>query len=348
MPLPVSTLAAVGIQVAAFLRLAMNAAANGIDVRVGNPASVDTEREQHQLNLFFYRLEPSAFQAEGHPNDPRRMRLFCLVTPFGIEEAAGADETVSAGENDLRLLGEVLRVLHEQPILPALDANGVAVRLQAVLMPMTDEQLNQVWSTQGDTAYRPSVVYEFALFPVVPSVPRQGAFRVGAVGLEARAAGNRFTQFAGVIQGPRVPLAVVDTRDPAWAPMLAWLQGDVAVRTLALDVSAPDFAGLELPLWIAGAPGAPVSLHWEQWSNGFVPVGAAIPATAHTSSIDAEHPPGAGPAFPLLLALPVQLPAGVNAAQLLLYAERDVNGIGMAPRRVRSEPLLVTLFRGAP
>ncbi len=347
MALPTSTLSTVANQVASFLRDSLDAANNNIDVRIGNPA-LPGDDGQHRLNLFFYRMEPSAFQAEGHPNDPYRMRLFCLITPFAIEDAEDADATIGAGENDLRLLGAVLRVFHEQPILAAVQAAAIPVRMQAVLLPMTDEQLNQVWSTQGDTAYRTSVVYEFSLFPVVPLERRPGALRVGALGLEARASDDRSTRFSGQVRAPVVPLTFVDVRDVAWTPLLAWFDGGLPLRTIAIDSDDPANAAFAAGLWIAGEPGVAVNLRWERWRDGFEPIGAVIAANVHTNAIDPDVPPTALANFPSSLDMPVQLAAGESSLQLLLYAERDVLRIDGSVQRVRSQPLLLTLYRGAP
>jgi hypothetical protein len=40
------------------------------------------------------------------------MRLYCLISAFGAPL-----DNVSAGENELRVLGEVMRLFHESPVL---------------------------------------------------------------------------------------------------------------------------------------------------------------------------------------------------------------------------------------
>ena len=64
-------------------------------------------------------MEPTGFTFGLDPGESWLLRLHCLITPFGA-----AESPVSSGENDLRLLGEVLRVFHEKPVLPALDLGG--------------------------------------------------------------------------------------------------------------------------------------------------------------------------------------------------------------------------------
>ncbi len=103
------------------------------------------------------------------------------------------------------MLGEVIRIFREQPVLTAIAVGGEQVRLQVVFSPVTDEQINQVWSTQGDATYRPSVIYEMVLAPIIPSQQRIEPPLVGALGNQAfasmaqRHAGFGTTQVLGAI-----------------------------------------------------------------------------------------------------------------------------------------------------
>ena len=62
-----------------------------------------------------------------------------------------------------------------------------------------DEQINQIWSTQGDTVYRPSLVYEITLAPVDPETPAAQPPRVASLG--ALAGGGLFK----TVQAPFTP-----------------------------------------------------------------------------------------------------------------------------------------------
>ena len=168
MPVPVSTLSQVCDNLRDVIRTGIDAATRDIEVTIGAPAvlgALDGATEHH-LNLFFYRFEPSGFEPGTHPELPWRVRMFCMITPFAINETV-AGGTVSAGENDMRILGDTMRVLHEAPILDPITVGGIDVRTRVVFMSTTDEQINQIWSTQGDTHYRPSAVYELSLTPIV-------------------------------------------------------------------------------------------------------------------------------------------------------------------------------------
>lgn len=344
MPLPESSLSIICSSISQFVGSSLNAAANNITVSIGAPAEVADEDEDHRLNLFFYRFEPGGFDSDAHPNDPWRVRLFCLITAFGILE-----DGIPAGENDLRLLGEVLRIFRETPVLGAVTVNGEQVRLQVVFSPATDEQINQVWSTQGDTTYRPSVIYEMALAPIMPSTLRVEPAVVGAIGSQALPGrSGRFAAFSGTALAPRAPFHAVDIDNPQWAPVLCWLYLGECAHTLSFDVDSAEFGTFTPQVWLAGDPAQSVNLIWEIWdSSGWRSVGTPLAATPFSTAIDPANIPAAVPGtFPLNLALPVSIPAGENAAQGLLHATRSVTLVpGQPPVAVRSNPLLISLYR---
>jgi hypothetical protein len=164
MPLPLSSLSRVCRYVADFVGTELEASTHSVRVLIGSPAEAAKDAEtEHRINLFFYLVEPSGFTFGIDPGEGWLLRLHCLITAFGA-----AESPVSSGENDLRLLGEVLRVFHERPVLPVLDIDGHTVRMQVVFEPLTLDRINHLWATQGDVTYRPSVGYEMSLLPVYP------------------------------------------------------------------------------------------------------------------------------------------------------------------------------------
>jgi hypothetical protein len=166
MALPRSSLSQVCKAVADFISNGIHASAHSIRVMIGNPAAAvpaQTDND-HRVNLFFYRIEPAGLFTGESTGDPWWVRLHCLITGFGVLE-----DQISAGENDMRLMGEVMRVLHEAPVMPTLVVDDEEFRLQAVFLPLSIDDLNKIWSTQSDASYRPSIAYEFALAPIVPS-----------------------------------------------------------------------------------------------------------------------------------------------------------------------------------
>ena len=325
-----------------FVRIGLNAAANNINMFMGAPSQVPDDDDDHRVNLFFYRFEPSGFQSSAYPDDPWRVRIFCMITVFGVSA-----DGVTAGENELRMLGEILRLFRETPVTGEQVIQGQSIRLQAVFSPATDEQVNQIWSTQGDTSYRPSVIYEMALAPIMPTDIRPEPPRVGAVGHEATTY-DPFAAFSGTVQGPPVPRRSITVADPVWQPYVCWVHEGQCAFTLSFDIETPDFAAFTPLVWIAGDPGTARELVWEVWdASGWRSEGAPVPATAYTQTLDPDDIPAPVPAtFPVELALPFEIPVGETSAQGLVYAVRSVTLIeGNDPVEVRSNPLLLSLYR---
>ena len=298
-------------------------------------ASASAGDSDHRLNLFFFRFEPAGFFPDTLPGETGWLRAFCLVTPF----AAGED-SVGAGENDLRLIGETIRVFQEKPVF-LLQVDDQDYHLQVVFQPLGLDQLNQLWSTQGDTVYRPSALYEISLAPVIPETPAVPAPLTGGIGFEARAV---MARQAAAVAGrtpevhPMTPaIALAD-----WAPAVALVDQGNCALSLAFALGSPELATFKAHVWIAGKPGEPVALRWETWDaiGGWQNVEPPIAATVSSPAID---PDAAADAVTVALALPFTDHVG----QLLLYAERNyTRASDDAALGVRSNPLLISLFEG--
>lgn len=338
MALPASSLSQICRSVADFVSNRLEAAQRNIQVRIGSPASAapaqgDTE---HRVNLFFYRVEPNGFGPSAAPDETWLLRLSCLVTVFGVDE-----DQVSAGENDLRLLGGVLSAFHERPILDPVAVNGITVRAQMVFQPLGVEDLNHIWATQGDVAYRPSAAYEMALVPILPRTPRIGGPLVGALGVETRASmDRRHDPFAGAAAPPPVAAREVNLRLEGWAPRLCFVAGGACVESVSFAVGSPELAAFDPRVWVAGEDGAAVRLRWEIWDaqDGWRPGGADVDTTATGPRLDPDEAAAA-------TTVAVVLPFDDHAGQAVLYGERTFNRAADGVQvTVRSNPLLVNLF----
>ncbi len=316
----------------------IQATTHAIKIYMGAPADISKKTDENRLNLFFYRFEPSGFQSDAHPNDPWRIRMFCMITCMA---ETGEDQ----GRDDIRLLGLVLSYLHESPVLPALTIGEETVRLQAIFAPATDEQINQIWATQGDLTFRPSVIYEIALVPVMPENLRGEPPRVGFTGLETTALmRGRYDPFAGTIYSPGVNTETVNPLNPAWAPIVCWVVSGECQTSVSIDVDVMDPATVMPEIWIAGRSGESVNIEWQIWesSRWSSQIGPTI--TISSAAINPDQIPVGLPT----LALPTLNTVDQDRWQLLLFATRNDQAYPGGPTLVlRSNPLLMSLYRGS-
>jgi hypothetical protein len=363
-----------------------------VTVSIGAPgANLAAVNNRNTLNLFFYRFEPFGFAAAAQPGDVQWMRVFCVITAFGIDEDVDNDQTVdfSAGFNELRMLSQVMRLFQEQPVmLIEGDDPGELWHTQFIPHPLADEQINQIWSTQGDTIYRPSVVYEIALAPIEPQRPSSQAARVASVGSYADSdmrrrnspwPAGRETLF------PQVPSVNVDSSNPQWAPAMVMVSGAAGDRqaSLTLHLEVPvgggglaDFGSFpSVDIWIAGDPALVGDLTLvgqllqnpdaDRSSGRWVEIAPVPNLSADATGLDVENLPEPAPApsataFTLTQAHWSGIDNRNHSWQLQLFVERH---IGYQPDtgqwvvlpngategiRIRSNPLLITLTREAP
>ncbi|MCX6629705.1 MAG: Pvc16 family protein [Candidatus Solibacter sp.] len=336
MPVPVSSLSQICREVVTFVGAQLDATALSIRVLLGTPADAAKEdNTTHRLNLLFYRFEPSPVQAGLQPGDVWQLRLYCLITPFAVKEGL-----VGAGEMDLRLLGEVLRLFHEQPILAPATIDGQDVRLHAIYHPPDMAEINHLWTTQGgDLVYRPSLVYEFSVAPVVPKKPRVPSPLVGTAGIEVTPTMHMPAASDGAVFGSLMTARSVAAGED-WAPIICFVAGGVCAQSLSAALGS---AGLTAPLqvWIAGRVGAAVWLRWDIWdaTSGWRPSGTAVAAAAVTTAINPDDVATAS-----LFAIP--LPFTDHAGQAVLHAVRTYSRpTDDAVLTLRGNLLLVTLYR---
>lgn len=343
MALPTSSLSQVCREIANVVSDGVNASANSIRVMIGSPADAVPGQSdtQHRINLFFYRIEPSGFFPGTLPGEPWWIRLHCLVTGFGIPE-----DQISAGENDLRLLGEVMRLFHETPLLEGFTVEGESFCMQVIFQPLSPDDLNHIWSTQGDVSYRPSVVYEMALAPVVPIEKALGSPLVGAVGSEIRSDMQaRKDHFGGSTASPPVLRTTVDASREDWAPAICLVDGDNCLQSLSFVGGSQALTDFTPAVWVAGELNAPVVLVWEKWTSAQgwerrTPTGNAV---VTTTIID---PGEVAQAVTTNFGLPF---AANETGQAVLFAERTYNrSVDNQPITVRSNPVLVTVYEETP
>jgi len=344
LPLPTSTVSLATKSMADYLDAQLDAAlatipdnASVIEVKVGNPSQAvpGPNETRHRVNLFFYLAEPSEFHGDVTVNETWRIHLGCLVTAFGAQEG-----DIGPGENDLRLLGEIIRIFHEKPILDPVDLGGAPVRLQVIFHPLTLDEVNHLWSTQGDTTLRPSLAYEVGLVPVVPLIPAEEPPRVGRVG--ARSGGDLSEPslpYEGPFRPPPQPLVTVPQDRDDWVPQISLVYENACARALFFQLGSPELAAFAPEVWVAGRVGEPVTFQWSLYdaTKRWQDVAANPPnAPAGDAAID---PAAAASATTVALDLPLD-----EAGQAMLTPERTWARPTGGTVTLRGEPVLITLY----
>lgn len=316
-------------------------------IKIGHPKDTfDVIVEDSiNLNLFFYNVQYDGYPSDGLSENPFYVRLYCLITAV-----SGKDSKPSPGENDLRLVGEVMRVLHEQPMISVNDGNNDEIaQLQIVPHQLDLDKLNHVWSTQGDTAYRLSVAYEMALAPVPLAEAFERSPLVGETGSGVRDDMDRELLpdggFSIETSAPIVPKVTVDVSKPDWSPHICFVDeanSNLAYTLLVPKSQLPTTGLLPLKVLVAGKPSNQVELVWESWnpSTGWKKASSSQNETIETDTIDPEN-------FDPGLAAGIDLPIE-DKGQATLYAERAWERPDGSTVTLRSNPLLVTVYEAGP
>lgn len=238
-------------------------------VLIGHPKDTfeSMADDENNLNLFFYNVQFDGYPADGMSDNPLYVRLHCLITAV-----AGRRTVPSAGENDLRLVGEVMRVLHQKPVISVNDATDSEVaQLQIVPHPLNLDNLNHVWSTQGDTPYRLSVAYEMALAPIPLSVPVEKSPWVGEVGVYAEPDVDPdvlpASGFGIDTSSPVVPVVSININSPDWSPHICFVHQNKCRYSLALELGSIELTSFNPQIWIASDENAAIDLVWERWQS---------------------------------------------------------------------------------
>lgn len=148
---------------------------NGIDVHpsvnVTLLAPDETASNTRRVNLFLYRvgehpqlrnagprLRPGTVDVLEAP--PLSLVLSYLVTAYATNDPATGNAEAHA------ILGEAMRVFHQQPVVPpsALDDDllDASEQLRVMLTPLDPDDISRVWST-FEAPYRLSVAYEVSV-----------------------------------------------------------------------------------------------------------------------------------------------------------------------------------------
>ena len=279
-------------------------------IRIGHPKDTfDSMKEDlNYLNLFVYHVKYDGYPSDGLNNDPFYIRIYCLITAVGSSKNSSP---ISAGEKDLRLIGEVMRILHEQPVLSIDngDANELAL-LEVIPHSMDLDSLNHIWSTQGETAYRLSVAYEMSLAPIPLSQAKQSSPIVGEPlwkinGYASSSSSSSGSSSTFSSYKPVVEYLELNTDQEDWLPHICYVQTvDPTTKALEYVFKIPVASlNTELEVLIAGKENDTVKFVWQIWrrkkDNTIEAWKEDIADTAiPKDKVLANNPPSSDPFYP--------------------------------------------------
>ena len=328
-------------------------------ILIGNPAVGASTAENQSglqfLNLFFFRVDYGGYPSSTQ-TDPIYLRLFCLMTAFGNDETDG-DNTVTAGENDLRLVGNVIAHMHQSPIIRVNDeADREVAQLQMIVTPMTNDDLNNIWSTQTDTSYRLSVAYEIALVPTPLERPLAGAARVGGVGvglfsgddMHAESARGLPSDGFGVNGSSMMPPAKRvathtsnGTLIEGWIPHLLLAdENDNLAISLAYETDSLPALLLLVALGLSGASCELITQQWDT-TEGWLTINTEDTLNITINSNQVEPRCFDAALIDDTLTFPLS-----DAGQYQLFLQRSYTNAMGETITVRSNPVLITITAG--
>ena len=144
----------------------------GPDVLLNTPKEMKAGKG---VSLWLYRVVRDEFLTNQpperiRPNEQRRtplpVRLHYLVTPLMDDDP----------ETEQQVLGKVLQVLYDHPILRGVDLQGgldpATVELRVFLETLSLEEITRVWNAlNSDTGYQLCVSYEVQVVEIESALP---------------------------------------------------------------------------------------------------------------------------------------------------------------------------------
>lgn len=338
-----SSLSILCLAIENFVRSGLDAENNTIDVTMGAPASAaGASPKMNRVNLFFNRFEPSGLASNGHPGEPWLLRLSCLITAFGQDDIP---ENITAGEFELRMIGEIIRIFHETPVLSNIDVNGENVRLQAVFQPLSYESINQLWSTQNDASFRPSVAYEFSLGPIVPLQRKKTDKLVGSIGTLVNSQTKQDWEKDKVTNHVFLSRKkTVDVSSIHWQPAICFFENDTCIDAIQFNLNAIDLDTRTISVWLAGDLSTDIIFKWLIWNSetGWV---EQDPLITHKPVSVVIDPEGKIPAGLISMPMPFNSSMAASSAQVQLTAQRSyTDPLSELEKTVKSNPLLITFY----
>jgi hypothetical protein len=146
------------------------------EIELGSPKRLENGV---RLSVYLYRIAENGDLKNADPREPRpgpepprplELDLYYLITAY--PGTGGTDETANTLQQHV-VLGRVMQVLQEVPILRGPDLQGSLAGGDAIplsIVPEGMETVTSLWGTFSDTPFEPSVAYLVGPVPIEPTV----------------------------------------------------------------------------------------------------------------------------------------------------------------------------------
>jgi hypothetical protein len=211
----------------------------------------DESGASRRINLFLYKIQENPFFKNSEwmvsRSDPTRitppplsLNLYYLLTPYAQNDA----ETGNTSAHEI--LGEAMRVMHQNPIFPTLHLVPGLVdaheQIKIIHMPLDMDELSKVWSTFS-TPFRLSVAYEVSVVQLDQSTDnvRDMPMRIQSVGVPNISAARSVPSLQSIspLAGP--PGTVVTVQGKNLAGWIAYLDIGTQRQVDGLELNADSF-----------------------------------------------------------------------------------------------------------
>lgn len=137
-------------------------------IMLGPPAKINESdlNTSPRINIFCYNVlyDVPVTTMLGQEN-PVVTQQF-LLTPIGC---AQPEIHLTAGEADLRILGELMRVLYQNPVLAIYSDDAPVCKTNLSMRNVSLEEQGKIWGAQKDAIFRPSIACDLLTVPIVPT-----------------------------------------------------------------------------------------------------------------------------------------------------------------------------------
>ena len=266
-------------------KIAADTDVDAANIQFGHPAHVNPSNDAQSVSLYFFRVHESGNSGMVDPKMPMDTIAHCLITPQGSATGGGnaGEDAVSAGENDLAILGQIMRGMHEHPVFGVKDNTDRTIcTVELAPLEFTVDELNKIVpAAPVNGGFRPSVAYALALLPLHPETPYESdpPVQIITLGIRADSVDPKAPLPQDVFGGLSSKLGDVLSPEENQRPHMRLVREDAGEAYFARVLAEPPKAMVKLTVGVpkgSVAAGDTITIwhgRWDPIGLDYVPVG---------------------------------------------------------------------------